>query len=564
MGNPRLLLYLSLGLILFLLWTRWQEWNALPLAEEPQVSSQASQAPAQAPVSADVDPVRDDMPSVVAARDTQAIATPQQSLRQSQSDTLVVTTNLLRVEIDTKGGDVIGLELLEVPVDSEHEDIPYRLLNKHPSRYTIQSGLLHDQTGDVSQDTLSNLAPSHYSDYEIDVSELRLGDGEDTVTATLHWQNDTGITVKKEYTFHRDSYSFDLAHTVRNRSAKTWVGRQYRQIRRAPPTDESVLLYTFTGGAYYDGKYNKVSFEEMDEGELAQTIRGGWVAMLQHYFFSALLADAKTDSDIYTRSVRGDYSREYILGLRSEALRVGPGDTMQFASRIFSGPKIQNQLSDIAPGLELVTDYGIFSVIAKPLFWLLDKFFLLSGNWAVAIILLTILIKLVFYKLSETSYKSMARMRKLQPSIMAMRDRYKDDRQQMQKAMMEFYRREKINPLGGCLPILVQIPVFIALYWVLLESVELRQAPFALWIQDLSVRDPYFVLPLLMGGTMLIQMKLNPTPPDPIQARVMMLMPIIFTAFFAFFPAGLVLYWLVNNVLSIAQQWVINRRIEQS
>ncbi len=564
MGNPRLLLYLSLGLVLFLLWTRWQEWNAPQRAEEPPPVSQATQPPAQAEGGAVVDTVRDDMPSAVAARDGEASAAPQQSPRQSQSDTLVVTTDLMRVEIDTRGGDVTSLELLQVPIDSEHKDIPYRLLAARDPRYIIQSGLLHDQTGDVSPEELSALAPSHHANYEIDVSEVTLRDGADTVTATLHWRNDTGITVKKEYAFHRGQYSFDVTHTVRNRSATTWIGRQYRQVRRAPPTDESALIYTFTGGAYYDGKYNKVSFEEMDEAALSQTVRGGWVAMLQHYFFSALLADTKTDSDIYTRSVQGDHSREYIIGLRSQALRIGPGDTMQFGGRIFSGPKIQNQLSDIAPGLELVTDYGIFSVISKPLFWLLDKFFLLSGNWAVAIILLTLLIKLVFYKLSETSYKSMARMRKLQPSILAMRDRYKDDRQQMQKAMMEFYRKEKINPLGGCLPILVQIPVFIALYWVLLESVELRQAPFVLWIQDLSVRDPYFVLPLLMGGTMLIQTKLNPTPPDPIQARVMMLLPIIFTAFFAFFPAGLVLYWLVNNVLSIAQQWVINRRIAQA
>ena len=566
MNNVRLILYLSLGLVLFLLWTKWNTPPTAPMSSADTASQTPQQTEREMTRGApdDMGGARDDLPDAGIARSSQASVEPQQAPRQSRSGTLIVTTDLLRAEIDTRGGDVINLDLLEVPVDSERRDVPYRLLNTHSPLYVIQSGLLHDQINDVSNADIAKLAPSHYSNYRTDVSEVTLRDGEDKVSATLHWQNDAGIEVKKEYIFHRGGYGFDISHTLRNRSGRTWIGRQYRQIRRAPPHDDSMLIYTFTGGAYYDGKYNKVSFDEMDERALSLVIRGGWVAMLQHYFFSALLADTKTDSDIYTRAVQGSRSREYIIGLRSEAVRAGPGDTIQFTTRVYSGPKLQNQLGDMAPGLELVTDYGIFSVISKPLFWLLDKLYVMTGNWAVAIILLTLLLNIVFYTLSETSYKSMARMRKLQPSIMAMRDRHKDDRQQMQKAMMDFYRKEKINPLGGCLPILVQIPVFIALYWVLLESVELRQAPFILWIQDLSVRDPYFVLPLLMGATMLIQTKLNPTPPDPMQARVMMLLPVVFTAFFAFFPAGLVLYWLVNNILSIAQQWMIIRRIEQS
>ena len=564
MDNTRLILYLSLGLVLFLLWGRWAEWNRpppQPAVEQPAVP----QAGTQAPPDADATAVQDDLPAAGKASESLATDAPQQQARRQQGGRVVVETDVLRVEIDARGGDLRSLEMLRVPVDVKHKDVPYRLLAAHNPRYTIQSGLLHDQTGGSSKQALANLAPSHYANYTINKAAVRLADTEDKVRTELSWRNETGIEVRKIYTFYRGSYLIDIDHHVRNRSGKTWIGRQYRQIRRQPPPEEGMqFIYTFTGGAYYDGKYNKISFSDMDEVPLALRTRSGWVAMLQHYFFSALLADSKADNDFYTRAVQADAGREYIIGMRSDAARAAPGDSLRFTTRIYAGPKLQNRIAEIAPGLDLVTDYGIFSVISKPLFWLLDWIYEMFGNWAVAIILLTVLIKLVFYKLSEASYKSMARMRKLQPSLLAMRERYKDDRQQLQKAMMEFYRKEKINPLGGCLPILVQIPVFIALYWVLLESVELRHAPFMLWIDDLSARDPYFVLPLLMGATMLVQMKLNPTPPDPLQAKVMMMMPIIFTGFFAFFPSGLVLYWLVNNILSIAQQWVINRRIERA
>lgn len=477
---------------------------------------------------------------------------------------VVVTTDVLRAEINTQGGDIVNLELLGIAASPDNRDDPYRLLTARPP-YVIQSGLLHDQTSDTHEKNLKTLAPSHHTPYTSNRTQITLQGSKDTTRATLRWSNRTGVSVEKTYTFYRGQYQIDIDYKVHNRSARTWVGRQYRQIKRQAPNEDSFrLLHTFTGGAYYDGKYNKISFEDMDESEVFKTVRGGWVAMLQHYFFTALLGEKGADNNIYTRAIQGNTGREYIIGLRSNAKRIAPGDTTQFSARFYLGPKLQNQLADIAPGLELVTDYGIFSVLSKPLFWMLNKIHDFVGNWGFAIILLTILIKLVFYKLSEASYKSMARMRKLQPSLLTMRERYKDDRQALQKAMMDFYKKEKINPLGGCLPILVQIPVFIALYWVLLESVELRQAPFLLWIQDLSVRDPFFVLPVLMGATMLIQTKLNPTPPDPIQAKVMTLMPIIFTVFFAFFPAGLVLYWLANNVLSITQQWIINKRIEGS
>lgn len=301
----------------------------------------------------------------------------------------------------------------------------------------------------------------------------------------------------------------------------------------------------------------------MKDQPIRKSVVGGWVAMLEHYFLSAIIPDQKESQDYYTKAVASGIQDEYIIGIRSPPLTIVPGEQKRFRMQSYMGPKLQEDLEEIAPGLELTTDYGIFSVISKPLFWLLNKINQWVGNWGVAIILLTILIKLVFYKLSEVSYRSMARMRKFQPQFTRLRDRYKDDREQLNKEIMALYKKEKINPLGGCLPILVQVPVFIALYWVLLESVELRQAPFILWITDLSTRDPFFVLPVLMGLTMFLQNHLNPSPPDPIQAKIMMFLPWIFTVFFAFFPAGLVLYWFANNVISIAQQWAITRQIEK-
>ena len=568
MDNIRVILYLSLGLILFLLWGSWEEWNR-PKEVQYSASEQTQQTPP--PNAQDLTKSEtqryDDMPAVAKATERgSATEVPSQSDNLESGQRVIVETDVLRAEILVQGGDLTSIELLQIPVDIKNKAIPFHLLKPNRPRYIIQSGLLHDQTDDLSKEELAQWAPSHYARYTSEKPQIRLQDNQEQVRAVLIWDNQRGVTVKKSYTFYRGKYYADIRHEVYNRSAKVWVGRQYRQIRRQRPSDDAFrFIYTFTGAAYYDGKYNKIDFDEMAEQNLSLRNRGGWVSMLQHYFFSALLADKDNDNDFYTRVVSGTQAQEYIIGLRSDAKRVGPGDQpIAFDSRIYTGPKIQNELADIAPGLELATDYGIFSIISKPLFWLLDKIYSFFGNWAVAIILLTVLIKLVFYKLSETSYKSMAKMRKLQPSLTALRERYKGNRQEMQKAMMDFYRKEKINPLGGCLPILVQIPVFIALYWVLLESVELRQAPFILWIEDLSTRDPYFVLPLLMGATMVIQTKLNPTPPDPMQARIMMLMPIVFTGFFAFFPSGLVLYWFVNNLLSIAQQWVINKRIEGS
>jgi YidC/Oxa1 family membrane protein insertase len=314
---------------------------------------------------------------------------------------------------------------------------------------------------------------------------------------------------------------------------------------------------------YYspEDKYTKESFDDMRDARLQREVSDGWIAMIQHYFLSAWIPPSGTVETFYTNVL--DNSR-YIIGKYSSPVTIASGASHSFENRLFVGPKLQETLTEVAPGLELAVDYGWLTVIAQPIFWLLNKIHSIVGNWGWAIIILTILIKLAFYKLSETSYKSMANMRKMTPRMQALKDRYGDDKQRLNQAMMELYKKEKINPLGGCLPILVQIPVFIALYWVLLESVEMRHAPFALWLNNLSAPDPYFVLPLIMGVSMFVQQKLNPPPPDPIQAKVMMSLPFVFTVFFAFFPSGLVLYWVVNNLLSIAQQWYITQKIEKA
>jgi YidC/Oxa1 family membrane protein insertase len=315
---------------------------------------------------------------------------------------------------------------------------------------------------------------------------------------------------------------------------------------------------------YYnqETKYEKVKFDTMEESQLKLESHGGWIAMIQHYFLSAWIPNQDETNLIYTIANTKRNPSTYTIGLRSANKSAPAGGSTEFSSQLFVGPKIVKRLEEISPGLELTVDYGVLTFLSKPLYWLLSWYHSFVGNWGVAIILLTLTVKTLFYKLSETSYRSMAKMRKVSPRLKALKERYGDDRQKMNQAMMELYKTEKINPMGGCLPILVQIPVFIALYWALLESIDLRQAPFIFWIHDLSVMDPYYVLPILMGISMVIQQRLNPPPPDPIQAKIMMALPFVFTIFFAFFPSGLVLYWISNNSLSITQQYIITRRIE--
>jgi len=373
--------------------------------------------------------------------------------------------------------------------------------------------------------------------------------------------------VVKTLTFHRGSYVIDVGYTVENRSAAPLELSAYYQLVRddQSPPGESTWVPTFTGVALFTDKdkYHKISFSDIAKGKASypKESQDGWIAMVQHYFVTAWLPGNGVTRDFYTRALDGNL---FAAGVIIPAPTVGPGASAEWSVPLYIGPQEQDKLAALAPGLNLTVDYGWLTVIASPLFWVLSAVHDVVKNWGVAIIIVTIIIKLIFFPLSAASYKSMAKMRMMAPKLQKLKELHGDDRQKLHQAMMELYKTEKINPLGGCLPIVIQIPVFIALYWVLLGSVEMRQAPFMLWIKDLSSPDPIFVLPILMGISMIVQTRLNPEPPDPIQAKVMKIMPIAFSVFFFFFPAGLVLYWLVNNILSIGQQWAITKRLESA
>jgi YidC/Oxa1 family membrane protein insertase len=542
MENQRTLLYITFFFFIFLLWQAWQQdYGPQPVAETP-ANGEQSAAGAHA-----VDDGGLMTPEAVPAADS-TLPTVQRA--EAERQTINVVTDLYRLEIDTRGGAINKLFLRDYPKDSEHPDQKVQMFTEKESKFHVaQSGLLSS----------SSVAPDNKAIYSADKTEYRMGEGEEELQVTLHWQ-DQGVNVSKIFTFKRDSYVIDVKHQVKPSS--DWSGAQFRQLVRAEDDErESQFIYTYTGGVVYNKElnYDKVSFSDMKEDNLKLDMSGGWVAMIQHYFLAAWIPDQQEENLAY--SLHPSDNR-FILGLRSPAQTVKAGEEGVFHSRLVVGPKLQDRLETIAPGLELTVDYGMLTILAKPLFWLLEMYHKLFNNWGWAIIFLTLSVKLVFYKLSETSYRSMAKMRKVAPRLQTLKERYGDDRQRMSQAMMQMYKEEKINPLGGCLPILVQIPVFIALYWVLLESVEMRNAPFALWITNLSEKDPYYVLPIIMGISMFVQQKLNPAPIDPMQAKLFQIMPVMFTVFFLWFPSGLVLYWVVNNLLSIAQQWVITKRIE--
>lgn len=554
MENQRTLLYISLAMLVFLLWGSWQQDYAPQPVEAVSTEQTMMNAPdvmaTDVPGAAKPSSIND-MPSAVVDKSMPSVsATP----KQAEQAVIYVTTDKLKVEIDSRGGDIKVVRLLKYAQDADNDD-PFLLMGGTGDKFSIaQSGLV----------SANSKAPSHHSVYQIEKTNYELKEGQDEIVVNLTWVSEEGDRVVKSITFKRDSYTIEVAHKVT--PATDWNGSQYSQLIKAEPqSKENQFIYTYTGGVVYNDeiKYEKVEFSDMAEKTLdidgPKTFKGGWAAMIQHYFLASWVPNAD-ENNFYYSNQTGE--NRYLLGLRSSALTAKAGDTIEFKRLLVVGPKLQHELEAIAPGLELTVDYGFLTIIAKPLFWLLEFFFDFFGNWGLAIIFLTITVKLIFYKLSEASYRSMARMRKLAPRLKSLKERHGDDRQAMSKAMMEMYKKEKINPLGGCFPMLVQIPVFIALYWVLLESVEMRNAPFMLWLDNLSAKDPYFVLPLLMGISMFVQFKLNPAPMDPIQKKVFQFMPIIFTVFFAFFPSGLVLYWVVNNILSISQQYVITKRIE--
>lgn len=550
MDNPRVLLAVALSFIILLMWQSWtQDYGPAP---EQQIAESA--------VSNDIvgdmqSAATDDMPSSEIATQKMPGALPDVKPTTLPAGQLIeVLTDTYRAVIDTRGGTLVEIELLQYPESREPDSAPFKLLERGDAQLFIaQSGL---RTGKTDSE------PNHHALFTADQTRYQLADGADVVEVPLHWTDGNGVQITKTYRFQRGSYLVEVGFSIANKSDASWSARPYYQLQRTPLEQTSRFLYTYTGGVLYspEEKYEKISFDDMEDDNLSREVADGWAAMLQHYFLAALVPDPGVTAHYYTRALGNE---RYLIGFSDTGLTVAPGEQASTGVRLFVGPKLQHMMADVTQGLELTVDYGMLTVLAQPIFWLLEKIHGLVGNWGWSIIFLTMIIKAVFYKLSETSYRSMANMRKLAPRLKTLKERYGDDKQKLNQAMMEMYKKEKVNPLGGCLPVLVQIPVFIALYWVLLESVEMRQAPFMLWLQDLSAADPYFVLPLLMGITMIIQQKLNPAPLDPIQAKVMMILPVVFTVFFAFFPSGLVLYWVVNNTLSITQQYFITKRVEQ-
>ena len=463
-----------------------------------------------------------------------------------------MSTDLIEAEIDTLGATLTRLEL------RKHKDVKDAQKNfvlfgaEHA--YGAQSGLIGEHM------------PNHRTQWRALPGERTLAAGAERLQVRFASDGPEGVTVEKVYTFHRNSYLVDVAFELKNAGSAAVSAYAYFQIVRdgRAPVHESAMMYVYTGPVYYTAAnaFNKVEFSDIDKNDasLPKDATDGWIGMMQHYFVSAWLPPEKTPREFYARKLPDGL---YAAGLILATPPAAPGASASASTQLFAGPQEQNRLKQAAPGLDLVVDYGWLAIIAWPLFAVLEFFHRWTGNWGVAIILLTILIKLVFFPLSAASYKSMAKMKLVTPRLTKIREMYAHDRARMNQAMMEQYKTEKINPLGGCFPILVQIPVFIALYWVLLAAIELRHAPFILWIKDLSAQDPYYVLPILMAASMVLQTRMNPVPPDPVQAKVMKFMPYVFSVFFFFFPAGLVLYWLVNNILSIAQQWQIQRMFER-
>ncbi len=493
-------------------------------------------------------------PAVVAAPAVAAVAaTPAAT---ATPGTVRVTTDVLDLEISLQGGALVRADLLRYP-RVKGEQAPVQLLNVAARQfYALQTGLSDAGAGGAR--------PTHLAAFSAPATTYSLTDGTDELRVPLAWSDPaTGVTVTKTFVLRRGQYRIDLQYDVENRGTAPWVAASYAQILRDDPAVErsmfSVESYAFQGPAYYDGiKYQKLDRTDAEDRALARDIAGGWIAGMQHHFTTAVVPEAGK-SYRYSLQTQGD---QYLLSTAGPATTVAPQGGATFKETLFVGPKLQAQLETTGPRLDLVADYGILTLLAKPLFWMLEQAHSIVGNWGWAIVIVTFLLKLVFYPLSESSGKSMAKMRVLGPRIKNLQETFKDDREKLGRAMMDLYKREKINPVAGCLPILIQMPVFFAFYWVLLESVEMRQAPFMFWIQDLSAKDPFYVLPLIMAGAMFVQTKLNPTPPDPIQAKVFMILPLVMSVTFAFFPAGLVLYWVANTLLSVAQQWNINRRIE--
>jgi len=547
MDTQRLILLFIFGFSVLMLWDAWEkEHRPKPVAQV--VAPAAVPGPAAKP---EVQPA-----AAVAAQAAPPGSVPGAAVAAVKGETIAVRTDLVLAEIDTLGATLKRVELLKHK-DTDDTSKDFVLLGPE-HQYEAQSGMAGE-------------GPNHRALWTAAPGPHVLADGQETLEVRFTAKSKDGLSVNKVYRFKRNSYVVDVTLEIRNEGSAPLTPYAYFQLthdgRPASKTNGVASTFgaqSFNGYAVYseEKKFQKVQLADVDKGkaDYVKQENDGWIAFVQHYFVAAWLLPAKM-------------AREYAIEKRADGVYLGralvpagtlaPGATAAISVPIYAGPQEKNRLAAAAPGFDLVVDYGWLTIIAWPLFWLLEKYHLLSGNWGVAIILLTVTVKLVFFPLSAASYKSMAKMKLITPRMQKIREMYEHDRQKMNQAMMELYKTEKINPLGGCFPILVQIPVFIALYWVLLAAIELRHAPFMLWIQDLSALDPYYVLPILMTVTMVLQTKMNPVPPDPVQAKVMQFMPFVFSIFFFFFPAGLVLYWLINNILSILQQWQIQRMFDR-
>ena len=558
MDTQRLILFFIFSFSLLLLWDAWQK-DQRP---KPAPAAQAQSAPG---VPTPAKPLAPPPSSATAPTPAAAAPTPAApagaaavpgaavaGAPAASAEVVQIRTDLLVADIDALGGTLKRLELLK---HRDHNDAQKNFVLFGPEHaYGAQSGLIGEGM------------PNHRTVWRVLPGERALAAGANELQLRLAADGPNGLQVQKVYTFRRDSYLVDVAFELHNGGAAPAASHAYYQIVRddKSPSGENAMMYVFTGPAFYTAEkaFHKLTFSDVEKGKvsLPREATDGWIAMVQHYFVSAWVPQDKAPREYYARKLPDGL---FATGVILASPQVAPGASGRVEVKLFAGPQEQQRLKQVAPGFDLVVDYGWLAILAWPLFAVLEFFHRWTGNWGVAIILLTIVIKLLFFPLSAASYKSMAKMKLITPRLTKLREMYGNDRARMNQAMMELYKTEKINPLGGCFPIVVQIPVFIALYWTLLAAIELRYAPFILWIKDLSALDPFYVLPVLMTATMVLQTRMNPVPPDPVQAKVMQFMPYVFSVFFFFFPAGLVLYWLVNNILSIAQQWQIQRMFDR-
>lgn len=543
MDIRRIISFMALALVSLSLWNAWQV-DYPP--QQTAVTNSSNQQHTD-------EPLLPQMGSSSNSADATQVNPLAESTRTPSAPLVQVKTDVLDVAIDLQQGDIVSSQLLGYPLSVDEKNKPFPLLqNDANERYVANSNLF--VTSGQAVKALDFAFTTEQPHYE-------LGENQNQLVVTLNGKEDD-LTVSKEFIFTKGSYLIDVNYKIVNQGSSEWKGYMNTQLLRSSPKEDKSSVFhvgSYTGASYSEpGKhrYQKVSFSDMAKTNLDVDSNGGWIAMQQHYFLSAWIPDGQANNKFYTRANNGDYT----IGAVSQPVVIQPQEQKIVGAKLYVGPEITSVLKGIAPSLDLTVDYGILWFVSSLLFSLMTAIYNVVGNWGWSIVLVTVLIKLAFYRLSATSYKSMAGMRKLQPKLQALRERYGDDKAKISQATMELYKQEKVNPLGGCLPIVIQIPVFIALYWVLLESVELRQAPFIFWIRDLASADPFHVLPVIMGLTMLIQQKLNPAPPDPMQAKVMMFLPVLFTGLFWSFPAGLVLYWIVNNTLSILQQWYITRK----